>query len=119
LVGYSLHSETTDTAIFAREKPGIVIQSAAEFSKERYGVDILKLEFPADLKWTKELQRCIRRRRPRGRLFTGRSAQTLRRVEPGRWNAVGNPQCWRATEEFLVQLDLATDAGASGFLCGR
>ena len=54
LVSYSLDEGGTDTTEFARRKPDLGIRSAAEFSKPSYNVDILKLEFPADLKWTKE-----------------------------------------------------------------
>src|SRR5438309_7538737 len=36
---------------FARKKPEIVTQSMAEFSKERYGVDVLKVEVPVNMKF--------------------------------------------------------------------
>lgn len=36
---------------FARKKPDIVTQSMAEFSKDRYGVDVLKVEVPVNMKF--------------------------------------------------------------------
>src|SRR5579872_802786 len=36
---------------FARKKPEIVTQSMAEFTKDRYGVDVLKVEVPVDRKF--------------------------------------------------------------------
>ena len=36
---------------FARKKPEIVSQSMAEFSKDRYGVDVLKVEVPVNMKF--------------------------------------------------------------------
>lgn len=36
---------------YAKKKPEIVIGSMAEFSKERYGVDVLKVEVPVNMKF--------------------------------------------------------------------
>src|SRR5947209_3874172 len=36
---------------FARKKPEIVTQSMEEFSKDRYGVDVLKVEVPVNMKF--------------------------------------------------------------------
>src|SRR5437773_4612135 len=36
---------------FARKKPEIVSQSMAEFSKDKYGVDVLKVEVPVNMKF--------------------------------------------------------------------
>jgi tagatose 1,6-diphosphate aldolase len=36
---------------FARKKPEIVIASMAEFTKDRYGVDIMKVEIPVNMKF--------------------------------------------------------------------
>jgi tagatose 1,6-diphosphate aldolase len=120
LVSYSLEDESTDTPQFAVKKPEVVIRSAAEFSQPRYHVDILKLEFPADLKWTRELSRGA---------FDGREREPvydLAQVREfcGRLNeAAGSPWVILSAgvdiSEFLVQVELATAAGASGFLCGR
>src|SRR6476619_4604432 len=36
---------------FAKKKPEIVAESMAEFSKDRYGVDVLKVEVPVNMKF--------------------------------------------------------------------
>src|SRR5690349_10083623 len=36
---------------YARKKPEIVMQSMKEFSKDRYGVDVLKVEVPVNMKF--------------------------------------------------------------------
>src|SRR5436190_19149883 len=36
---------------YARRKPDVVAQSMKEFSKERYGVDVLKVEIPINMKF--------------------------------------------------------------------
>ena len=54
LLSYAIDESGTDSAEFAARRPDLTIRSAEEFSKPQYGVDILKLEFPADLKWTRE-----------------------------------------------------------------
>jgi tagatose 1,6-diphosphate aldolase len=57
LVGYPLGEPTADSPEYARRKPQIVMESAREFSRPEYGVDLLKLEFPADLKYCYEFSR--------------------------------------------------------------
>jgi tagatose 1,6-diphosphate aldolase len=120
LVGYSLDEAGTDSVEFARAKPRIVTQSAAEFSKAQYGVDILKLEFPADLKWTREFAGGAfdgKERAPAYGLTDVRaSCEELNDTAGVPWVILS---AGVAIEEFLVQVDLATEAGASGFLCGR
>lgn len=120
LVGYDLNGGGTDTPDFARNKPNIVVRSAAEFSKPQYNIDILKLEFPADLKWTKEFSNGAFDGRERASVYT---LSDVRALCDDLQDAAGLPwvilSAGVAIEEFLVQVDLATGAGASGFLCGR
>jgi tagatose 1,6-diphosphate aldolase len=119
LVGYPLKGMAQDSTDFAKEKPTIVIRSAKEFSKPEYGVDILKLEFPAELKYTKEFAGKFdkKERTP---------AYTLKEVE-GFCKQV-DEAClvpWVILsagvdiDEFVENVKLAKAAGASGFLCGR
>jgi tagatose 1,6-diphosphate aldolase len=120
LVAYALEEEGTDTPEYARRKPDLVIRSAAEFSKPEYQVDILKLEFPADLKYTTEFSKGA---------FDGKERPAVYALEEVRGfcrkldEAAGVPWVILSAgvdiEEFLIQVQLATEAGASGFLCGR
>ena len=41
---------------FAKKKPEIVAASMAEFTKDRYGVDVLKVEVPIDMKFVEGAQ---------------------------------------------------------------
>jgi len=112
--------EDADNLTFARRKPQIVMDYTEEFSKPEYKVDILKIEFPANLKYCKEFS---------DGEFDGKKrepAYDLSEVEE---------YCKKLTEissvpwvilsagvnikEFLVNVKLATDNGASGFLGGR
>ena len=50
-VSYALDGRSTNRLEFARQKPDLVIRSAVEFAPPEYKFDILKLEFPANLKF--------------------------------------------------------------------
>ena len=52
-VGYDPKGGGTDTLEYAKLKPEIVIQSMREFSKDKYKVDVLKVEIPIDVKFLK------------------------------------------------------------------
>jgi tagatose 1,6-diphosphate aldolase len=120
LVAYALEEGGTSTDEFARKKPDLVIRSAREFSAPKYKVDVLKLEFPADLKRTREF--C-------GGAFDGQERQAVYQLSEVREfcrqlnEGAGMPwvilSAGVGIDEFLVQVELATEAGASGFLCGR
>jgi tagatose 1,6-diphosphate aldolase len=102
---------------FAKIKPEVVTESMREFSKDRYGVDVLKVEIPINLTYAE------------GALaFKGEKAYDKAEVLQHFRNAaevakrpfiylsagVSNP-------EFTEALDWATEAGVafSGVLCGR
>ncbi len=120
LVAYAMDGGGTNTPQYAAAKPDLVARSAAEFSKPRYKVDILKLEFPADLKFCKEF---------RSGAFDGKEREATYALSDVRGycrqlnEAAGVPWVILSAgveiTEFLTQVDLATEAGASGFLCGR
>lgn len=117
LVSYALEG-TTKSVEFAKQKPDLVIRSVEEFTDPEYKVDILKLEFPADLKYTTEYQDHA--------FYAGDSAYDLDEVKD-----VCNKLDEASTlpwvilsagvdiEEFIENVKLAAGAGASGFLCGR
>jgi tagatose 1,6-diphosphate aldolase len=119
-VAYALEEPGTDSPEYARRKPDLVRRSAAEFSDPKYQVDILKLEFPADLKYTQEY---------RTRVFDGKERPAVYSLDEVRSYCRAVDQASRVPwvilsagvdiKEFLVDVDLACEAGASGFLCGR
>src|SRR5437667_10422731 len=57
LLSYPLAETAADTPEYARKKPAIVAEGAREFSRPEYQVDLLKLEFPADLKYCYQFSR--------------------------------------------------------------
>lgn len=105
---------------FARLKPSLVIRSAEEFSKPEYHVDVLKLEFPANLKFCREY--C-------NGAFDGVAREAAYDLEQVQGFCIAVDEAAQVPwvilsagvdiAEFLINVELATSAGASGFLCGR
>lgn len=108
-VGYDPGGMDPKSAEFARIKPRIVIETMKEFSQERYGVDVLKVEFPVSAAFV-------------GSVWTREEALDLFREADA---AASRPYIYLSAgvgiEEFLASLQLAADSGArfSGVLCGR
>jgi tagatose 1,6-diphosphate aldolase len=103
---------------FAREKPEYVVHAIEEFSKPRYGVDVLKVEVPVNPSFVAGT-----------RAFTGEGAAYSRQEAIEHFcataSAASRPIIYLsagATDEvFCEMLELAAEAGAkfSGVLCGR
>ncbi len=117
LVSYALEG-TTKSVAFAKQKPDLVIRSVEEFTDPSYKVDILKLEFPADLKYTADYQNSD--------FYAGESAYEIAEVrEICQKLDEASTLPWVILSagvdiaEFIENVRLATEAGASGFLCGR
>ena len=102
---------------YAKKKPEIVRASMAEFSKERYGVDVLKVEIPVNMKFV-EGARC----------FAGEKAYSKK--EAMDWfnkaaAAATKPFIYLSAgvsnAEFTESLELAAESGVkfNGVLCGR
>lgn len=120
LVSYDLTGAGADSEDFARQKPDLVVRSAQEFSDPVYSVDVLKLEFPADLKRTREFSSGAFDGQPRPAVYT---INDVREACARLNDAARLPwvilSAGVGIEEFLIQVELAVEAGASGFLCGR
>ncbi len=48
-LGYDVHGNGEASLEYARRKPEIVLKSMEEFSRERYGADVLKVEIPIQM----------------------------------------------------------------------
>lgn len=48
-LGYDVHGEGEASLAYARRKPEIVLHSIEEFTKDRYGADVLKVEIPIQM----------------------------------------------------------------------
>jgi tagatose 1,6-diphosphate aldolase len=102
---------------FARRKPEMVTRYMEEFSKPRYGVDVLKVEVPVNMKFVEGT-----------RAFGGQAAYTRAEAMEHFRNAASaasKPFIYLSAgvtdEVFRETLELATEAGTSfsGVLCGR
>lgn len=120
VVTYPLVEAAADTPAFAKKRPHHTIEAAREFSKEEYYGDILKLEFPGDLKYTSQFHEKGFDNQLRPPLYdlddVRGFCRQLDAVVKRPWVILSGGV---GIKEFLVNLELAVEAGASGFLCGR
>ncbi|HVZ59500.1 MAG TPA: tagatose 1,6-diphosphate aldolase [Terriglobales bacterium] len=102
---------------YAKKKPQIVGGSMAEFSKERYGVDVLKVEVPINMKYVEGTKS-----------FGGQKAYSrdeakrlFRETAEGATKPFIYLSAGVGNAEFTESLELAAEAGAkfNGVLCGR
>ena len=116
-VGYDAHGGDEKSVEYARKKPSIVAGAMREFSKPRYGVDVLKVEVPIVMEFVEGTK-----------AFKGEAAYTrAEALEHFRAAAsvtelpfiylsagVSNPV-------FIETLELAAESGVAfnGVLCGR
>jgi tagatose 1,6-diphosphate aldolase len=115
-VGYEEGADEKGLA-YAKKKPQIVMASMAEFSKDRYGVDVLKVEVPINMKFVEGTK-----------AYGGERAYT--KDEAKAWflkaaTAAKKPFIYLSAgvsnAEFTESLALAAESGVkfSGVLCGR
>jgi tagatose 1,6-diphosphate aldolase len=116
-VGYDPEGGDEKGPEFARRKPKVVIRSMEEFSKPQYGVDVLKVEVPVNMKFVEGTQ-----------AFKGPAAYSRQQaMEYFRQaaNAAAKPFIYLSAgvsnAEFTETLQLAAESGVrfAGVLCGR
>ena len=116
LVGYEEGADEKGPE-FARKKPEIVAGSMKEFGKDRYGVDVLKVEIPINMKFVGG-----------ARASSGTSVYTKQQAMDAFRRAADvstRPFIYLSAgvsnAEFAESLELAAEAGTrfSGVLCGR
>lgn len=121
-VGYAFKDDepSTDSPEYARKKPQIVMDTATEFSKEVYGVDILKLEFPVNLKFVKEFNRGYFDGKDREEVYSIKDAEDachqITDISREPWVILS---AGVDIAEFVYNVNIAANNGASGFLAGR
>jgi tagatose 1,6-diphosphate aldolase len=103
---------------YAKKKPRIVTDSVAEFSKDRYHVDVLKIEVPINMKFVEGAKANT----------SGQNAYTREEAKKlflDSAKAAGRPFIYLSAgvsnDEFTESLALAAESGVkfSGVLCGR
>ena len=116
-VGYDPAGGDEKSLEFARLKPEIVGGSMAEFTQERYGVDVLKVEIPVNLKFVEG-----------ARAFAGQKAYSKKEALDHFRKAAqlsSKPFIYLSAgvsnAEFTESLELAGESGVkfAGVLCGR
>jgi tagatose 1,6-diphosphate aldolase len=116
-VGYDSDGGDEKGLAYAKKKPEIVARSMAEFSKDRYGVDVLKVEIPVNMKFVEGT-----------RSFAGTKAYTRKEaLELYREaaQAATKPFIYLSAgvsnAEYIEDLELAAESGVkwNGVLCGR
>lgn len=117
LLGYDTAGGDGKDLRYAKLKPHIVMQSMREFSKERYGVDLLKVEVPVLMKYVPETSG-----------FRGEEAYTVAEAQQYLREtsaATNKPFVYLSAgvsnAEFIETLRFVTECGATynGVLCGR
>ena len=116
-VGYDHEGGDEKGPEFAKRKPAVVAGSMAEFSKDRYGVDVMKVEIPVNMKFvegTRSFQGtgvCTKQEA----IDAFRQAAAVAR-KPFIYLSAGV-----SNAEFTESLELATESGVefAGVLCGR
>jgi tagatose 1,6-diphosphate aldolase len=116
-VGYDPAGGDEKGADFARRKPEVVIGSMAEFTKDRYGVDVMKVEVPVNMKFVEGTgvfggTKAYSRKEAADHFKAAAAAAT----KPFIYLSAGV-----SNAEFTEALELAGEAGVrfAGVLCGR
>ncbi|MBM4447256.1 MAG: tagatose 1,6-diphosphate aldolase [Chloroflexi bacterium] len=99
---YLTKGEDTGTSQFAARKPSLVIETARQITS--LPIDVLKAEFPADLKYETDRARLID------------FCQQLDKASQVPWVILSAGVDY---ETFRKEVEIACQAGASGFLGGR
>lgn len=117
-VGYCIHGGDGKDLNYAKHKPEIVKQSMKEFSKERYSVDVLKVEVPVNMQYTQGTESFA------GKEVAYTKSQALEHFRNAA--AVTNKpfiylSAGVSDAEFRESLELACESGVkwNGVLCGR
>jgi len=99
---YLTKGEDTGTSQFAARKPGLVIESARQITS--LPIDVLKAEFPADMKYETDRAKLLQ------------FCRQLEEASQVPWVILSAGVDY---ETFRKEVEIACQAGASGFLGGR
>lgn len=116
-VGYDPAGGNEKGIDFAKRKPEVVAESMREFSKDKYGVDVLKVEVPVNMAFAEGSRAC-----QGSSVYT--KAEALEHFRAAA-EAAGRPFIYLSAgvtnEVFTESLEWAAEAGVSfsGVLCGR
>jgi tagatose 1,6-diphosphate aldolase len=102
---------------YAKRKPDLVTRTMAEFTKDRYGIDVMKVEVPINMKFVEGAASSageVAYSRDEAKALFRKSAEVA--TKPFIYLSAGV-----SNAEFTETLELAGEAGTrfSGVLCGR
>jgi tagatose 1,6-diphosphate aldolase len=116
-LGYDVHGEGEASLEYARRKPEIVLKSMEEFTKDRYGADVLKVEIPIQMAHVEG-----------ARAFSGQKLHTraeAMKITRAAAALTDKPIVYLSagvsSAVFLETLEFAAESGVKfhGVLCGR
>jgi tagatose 1,6-diphosphate aldolase len=116
-LGYDPDGGDLGSLDYARRKPDIVAGSMAEFSEPRYGVDVLKVEIPVELRYVEGTGVfCGTRAYSRAEALDHFRHAAAATSKPFIYLSAGVSHT-----QFIESLELAAEAGVGfhGVLCGR
>jgi tagatose 1,6-diphosphate aldolase len=116
-LGYDVHGEGESSYEYARRKPEIVLKSMEEFTRERYGADVLKVEIPIQMAFV-EGTRAFKGQK----LHTLAEAMEITRAAAALTNKpIVYLSAGVSSQTFVETLELAAESGVKfhGVLGGR
>ena len=120
LLTYPLPGEDAGSAAYARERPARVLGSLRRFADPRFEVDLMKLEFPAELTRADGFHAGaldgVAREAVTDLDEVRASLRALDEASPVPWVLLS---AGVGPREFALAVELAMEAGASGILAGR
>jgi tagatose 1,6-diphosphate aldolase len=117
-VGYDPAGGDEKSLEYAKKKPQIVTGSMAEFTQDKYGVDVLKVEIPIDMKFVEGAKAFANK----GTAYTRKeAAQYFLSAAKAATKPFIYLSAGVSNDEFTESLALAAESGVkySGVLCGR
>jgi len=116
-VGYDADGGDEKSLAYAKKKPSVVSGSMAEFGKEKYGVDVLKVEVPIEMSFV-EGARAFKGERAYTR---AEALQHFRDAEAMTHKPFIYLSAGVSNPVFIETLELAGESGTkfNGVLCGR
>ena len=119
LIGYDAGEGAKPGSLdWAKMKPNVICGGMREFSKDRYAVDVLKVEIPVDLRYTAGTTSFAQA----GRAYTRQQAMRhYQRCSDATTKPFVYLSAGVSDAQFRESLDMAVEAGVafSGVLCGR
>jgi tagatose 1,6-diphosphate aldolase len=120
LLCYPFPGEDPTSAAYARAKPELVLGSLQRYADPRFGVDLMKLEFPDELRRVEGFH---------AGALDGVAREAVADLDDVRGHLAAldaaSPVPWVllsagvGPREFALNVELAVEAGASGILAGR